>query len=84
MVKPEVVVRRCVLTALRDALTGGVQTAADYALKPALALAFNALIQPPLVFCANVARALREVCTKLTFLASLPAKGVWNTLIDHT
>ncbi|CAG9783507.1 unnamed protein product [Diatraea saccharalis] len=54
-----VALERCALTIARDAVTGVVQTASDYALKPALTLAFNALLQPPLAFAANVGRALR-------------------------
>lgn len=51
---------RCALLTARGAVLGAVQTAADYALKPALALLFNAVVQPPLVFAGNAARALRD------------------------
>ncbi|KAJ8725322.1 hypothetical protein PYW08_003505 [Mythimna loreyi] len=58
-------VQRVALLALRGAASGMVQTASDYALKPALALAFNALVQPLLVFCGNVLRGAREALRPL-------------------
>lgn len=58
-------VQRCGLVVLRGAATGLLQTASDYALKPALALTFNALLQPVLVFCANVGRGVREALRPL-------------------
>lgn len=51
--------------AARDLVTGSVQTVADYALKPALALAFNALAAPALVCAGNAARALRDALRPL-------------------
>lgn len=56
---------RCALLTARSATLGAVQTAADYALKPALTLLFNALVQPPLVFAGNAARALRDALRPL-------------------
>lgn len=58
-------VQRCLLVALRGAATGLLQTTSDYMLKPALALTFNALVQPVLVFCTNVARGVREALRPL-------------------
>ncbi|CAH0702115.1 unnamed protein product [Spodoptera exigua] len=58
-------VARCVLVGVRGAAAGLVQTMSDYALKPALALAFNALLQPLLVFAANVSRGLRAALRPL-------------------
>ncbi|CAH2086992.1 unnamed protein product [Euphydryas editha] len=52
---------RCMLLGIRGALTGVLQTVSDQLLKPSLALAFNALVQPPLVFAAQTAGALRDV-----------------------
>lgn len=56
---------RCALLIARAAALGTVQTAADYALKPTLALLFNAVVQPPLVFAGNAARALRDALRPL-------------------
>lgn len=56
---------RCLLLTARGAALGAVQTAADYALKPALALLFNAVVQPPLIFVGNVMRALRDALRPL-------------------
>lgn len=47
---------RCALHAARDAAAGALLAVSDYALKPALALTFNALLHPPLVFLANLLR----------------------------
>lgn len=58
-------VQRAALQALRGAGVGLVQTASDYALKPALALTFNALLQPLLVFCGNVLRGVRAALRPL-------------------
>lgn len=58
-------VQRAVLLALRGAASGLLQTTSDYALKPALALTFNALLQPLLVFCGNVARGIRAALKPL-------------------
>ncbi|CAH0604499.1 unnamed protein product [Chrysodeixis includens] len=58
-------VQRCGLVALRGAATGLLQTTSDYALKPALALTFNALLQPLLVFVGNVGRGVREALRPL-------------------
>ncbi|KAJ8723045.1 hypothetical protein PYW07_004225 [Mythimna separata] len=58
-------VQRAALLTLRGAAAGLVQTASDYALKPALALTFNALLQPLLVFCGNVLRGVREALRPL-------------------
>ncbi|KXJ74591.1 hypothetical protein RP20_CCG013395 [Aedes albopictus] len=43
---------------LRSALVGVLQITADYLLKPLLAVVFNGLLQPPLVFVQNVLTAL--------------------------
>lgn len=58
-------VLRAALSPLRDLAVGLVQTASDYALKPALALAFNALLQPLLSCAMQTARALRATVRPL-------------------
>ncbi|KAI5634496.1 hypothetical protein NE865_12829 [Phthorimaea operculella] len=62
---------RAALVVARGAVVGAVQTAADYALKPALALVFNALLHPPLVFAGNTLRAVRDAL-----------RPVWGALGD--
>lgn len=57
--------QRTALVLLRGAVVGAVQTASDYALKPALALLYNALLQPLLVFACNVARGVRSALRPL-------------------
>nr|XP_049695233.1 uncharacterized protein LOC110379491 [Helicoverpa armigera] len=59
---------RCALAALRGAAAGLLQTASDVALKPALALTFNALLQPLLVFAQNVSRGVRAALQPLAAL----------------
>lgn len=49
-------VLRCVLQAVRDAAAAMLLALSDYGLKPALALMFNAVLHPPLVFIANLLR----------------------------
>lgn len=41
---------------------GLTQLASDYFFKPCLAVLFNAVIQPPLIFLYNVASSLRDLC----------------------
>lgn len=60
---------RCVLVAVRSAVTGVVQTVSDQLLKPGLALAFNALLQPPLVLAAQTAGALRAALRPVALAA---------------
>ncbi|XP_075992887.1 uncharacterized protein LOC142987833 [Anticarsia gemmatalis] len=57
--------QRAALVLARGAAAGAVQNASDYALKPALALTYNALLRPLLVFAANVARGLRDAARPL-------------------
>lgn len=47
-------VLRWALQMVRDAAAGALHATSDYALKPALALLFNALLHPLLVFAANL------------------------------
>ncbi|RVE42283.1 hypothetical protein evm_013070 [Chilo suppressalis] len=65
-----ITLERCALMVVRDLVTGVVQTASDYALKPALALVFNAVVRPPLVFAANVSRAVRAALRPLAAAAT--------------
>ncbi|CAG5010841.1 unnamed protein product [Parnassius apollo] len=61
-----VVMLRTALTPVRDTVVGFVQTLSDFVLKPALALSFNALLQPVLVCAGQATRALREALQPLT------------------
>ncbi|XP_038215349.1 uncharacterized protein LOC119834903 [Zerene cesonia] len=56
---------RCALSAARAAVCGAVQALADEALKPALALGYNALARPPLVLAAQLAAAARDALRPL-------------------
>ncbi|CAH2074801.1 unnamed protein product, partial [Iphiclides podalirius] len=56
---------RSALTPVRDTAVGLVQTASDYMLKPLLALAFNALLQPALACAMQSARAVRAAVRPL-------------------
>ncbi|CAG4906219.1 unnamed protein product [Colias eurytheme] len=58
-------IARCSLAAGRAALCGAVAALADEALKPALALGYNALARPPLVLAAQLAAAAREALRPL-------------------
>ncbi|XP_064071732.1 uncharacterized protein LOC135193390 [Vanessa tameamea] len=59
-------IERCILLGVRSVMTGALQAASDQLLKPTLAVAFNAIVQPPLVFATQTASALREVMRPLT------------------
>ncbi|XP_047528120.1 uncharacterized protein LOC125064870 [Vanessa atalanta] len=59
-------IERCILLGVRSVMTGALQAASDQLLKPTLALAFNAIVQPPLVFATQTASALREVMRPVT------------------
>ncbi|XP_050345762.1 uncharacterized protein LOC126770407 [Nymphalis io] len=59
-------IERCLLSGARSIMTGALQAASDQLLKPTLALAFNAIVQPPLVFATQTASALRGVVRPLT------------------
>ncbi|XP_060810842.1 uncharacterized protein LOC132904444 [Amyelois transitella] len=50
---------RCLLETQRSVVCGLVQTWSDYALKPALAMLYNAVLHPPLVFAGSAARGSR-------------------------
>lgn len=41
---------------------GLLQLGSDYFFKPCLAMLFNAVVQPPLIFLYNVAASLRDLC----------------------
>ncbi|CAB3234833.1 unnamed protein product [Arctia plantaginis] len=73
-------VQRAALVLVRGAVTGAVQTTSDYALKPALALLYNALVQPVLVFACNVARGVRSVLRPLSAAMSEAVEPVARVL----
>lgn len=47
---------------LRPLTVGVIQLTSDYFFKPFLAVLFNAVIQPPLIFLYNIATSLRDLC----------------------
>lgn len=50
---------------VRPLTVGIVQLGSDYCFKPCLAVLFNAVVQPPLIFLYNVATTIRDLCQPL-------------------
>lgn len=47
---------------LRPLIIGLIQLGSDYFFKPLLAVVFNGIIQPPLIFFYNIATSVRDLC----------------------
>ncbi|KAJ8913439.1 hypothetical protein NQ315_017183 [Exocentrus adspersus] len=49
----------------RPLTVGLIQLGTDYFLKPCIAILFNAIVQPPLIFLYNVSTSFRDICRPL-------------------